>query len=79
MYWAEALAEQNIDTQLQKRFAKLAKELNKNQSKIVNELNEVQGKEANIGGYYLPNDEMAAKAMRPSVTFNTAIESFSNA
>ena len=79
MYWAEALAEQNVDTELQNRFAKLAKELNKNQSKIVNELNEVQGKEANIGGYYLPNDEMAAEAMRPSVTFNTAIESFSNA
>ena len=76
MYWAEALAEQNDDPELQKRFTNLAKELSKNQDKIVDELNKVQGKEADIGGYYLPNDEMAVKAMRPSATFNSVMESF---
>ena len=76
MYWAEALAEQNDDLNLKSRFTKLAKELTENQDKIIDELNKVQGKEIDIGGYYLPNDKMAAKAMRPSVTFNSAIESF---
>ncbi|MCD4820084.1 MAG: NADP-dependent isocitrate dehydrogenase [Candidatus Cloacimonetes bacterium] len=78
MYWAEALANQTNDAELQNRFAKLAKELADNETKIVEELNSVQGKTIDIGGYYLPNDELATKAMRPSATFNAAIESFIN-
>ena len=79
MYWAEALAEQSDDPELQKRFTNLAKVLTENQDKIVYELNKVQGKQVDIGGYFLPDDDLAAKAMRPSATFNAAMESFSNA
>ena len=76
MYWAEALANQTNDAELKNRFTKLAKELADNETKIVKELNTVQGKTVDIGGYYLPNDELATKVMRPSATFNAAIESF---
>ncbi len=73
LYWAQALAEQTEDTALQARFAKLAKELGDNEAKIVGELNAAQGKPVDIGGYYHPNRELAAKAMRPSATFNAAL------
>lgn len=76
MYWAEALADQTKDAELQNHFTKLAKELADNESKIVKELNMVQGKPVDLGGYYKLNDELAIKAMRPSATFNAAIESF---
>jgi isocitrate dehydrogenase len=75
MYWAEALAEQTKDPELQARFTKLAKELVENEDKITNELLAAQGKPVDLGGYYKPNFEMASKAMRPSATFNAAIES----
>ena len=75
MYWAEALAEQTKDAGLQTRFAKLAKELAENESKITDELLAAQGKPVDLGGYYKPNNELAIKAMRPSATFNAAIES----
>jgi len=74
MYWAEALAEQTKDPELQSRFTKLAKELAENEDKITNELLAAQGKPVDLGGYYKPNFEMASKAMRPSSTFNAAIE-----
>jgi len=34
-----------------------------------------EGKPTDIGGYYLPDDTLAEKAMRPSVTLNTIVES----
>jgi isocitrate dehydrogenase len=74
MYWAQALAEQTKDPELQARFTKLAKELTENEEKITNELLAAQGKPVDLGGYYKPDFEMAAKAMRPSETFNQAIE-----
>jgi isocitrate dehydrogenase len=74
MYWAQALAEQNKDTELQSRFKKLAKDLEENQEKIIDELMAAQGKPVDLGGYYKPNLEMATKAMRPSPTFNAAID-----
>ncbi|MFC1771271.1 NADP-dependent isocitrate dehydrogenase [Candidatus Margulisiibacteriota bacterium] len=73
MYWAEALAEQTEDQELQARFTNLAKELAANETKIVDELNSAQGQKIDIGGYYRPNDELASKAMRPSQTMNAAI------
>ncbi len=76
MYWAQALAEQNDDLDLRARFAPLAKSLAENETKIVDELNSVQGKPVDIGGYYAPNAELAAKAMRPSATLNAALASF---
>jgi isocitrate dehydrogenase len=75
MYWAQAMAEQNADPELQKRFAPLARKLAENESKIVQELNSVQGSPVDIGGYYAPNPDLASKAMRPSATFNAALES----
>jgi isocitrate dehydrogenase len=75
-YWAEALAEQTEDVVIQKRFAKLVKYLNDNEEQIMKELLEVQGKPVDLGGYYKPDDIKAAKAMRPSITFNTILDLF---
>ena len=73
LYWAQALAEQDKDTNLQERFAGVARELSTNEEKIVGELNRAQGKPQDIGGYFHPDAEMANKAMRPSTTFNAII------
>lgn len=75
MYWAQELAKQTKDAELQVRFAPLAKALSDNESKIAEELIASQGKPQNIGGYYHPNDELASKAMRPSPTLNAALAS----
>ncbi len=76
MYWAQAMAEQNEDAELRARFAPLAKTLAENEARIVDELNRAQGTAVDIGGYYAPNVDLATKAMRPSETLNTALESF---
>ena len=73
LYWAQALAAQTDDAALQARFAPLAKALTENEATIVAELNAVQGKPVEIGGYYYPDAELTAKAMRPSQTFNNAV------
>jgi isocitrate dehydrogenase len=73
LYWAEGLAAQTKDAELQARFAPLAKALTENETKIVDELIGAQGKPQNIGGYYHPNDDLAFAAMRPSKTLNTAL------
>jgi isocitrate dehydrogenase len=77
MYWAQALAEQNKDTELKERFTKLAQDLTENEEKITNELLAAQGKPVDLGGYYKPSFELASNAMRPSETFNAAIEALS--
>jgi isocitrate dehydrogenase len=74
LYWAQALAEQTEDAELAEHFAPLAKTLADNEAAIVAELNEVQGRHADIGGYYYPDPEKTAAVMRPSKTFNTALE-----
>ncbi len=73
LYWAQALAAQDKDAELKARFAPLAESLATNEVKIVEELNCVQGKSMDIGGYYRPDAELAAQAMRPSATFNAAL------
>ena len=73
LYWAEGLASQTKDADLQARFVPLAKALTENESKIVAELIGAQGKPQDIGGYYHPNDELASAAMRPSETLNAAL------
>jgi len=75
LYWAQALANQTKDVELQTRFTKLAQELADNESEIIKELNAAQGKPVDIGGYYKPNIELVTKAMRSSATFNTALKS----
>lgn len=73
-YWAEALANQNKDAEIKSRFEKIYKEILSNENKIVDELISVQGKPADIGGYYLPDDEKAFSVMRPSETFNRIVD-----
>ncbi|WEK19996.1 MAG: NADP-dependent isocitrate dehydrogenase [Candidatus Pedobacter colombiensis] len=75
MYWAQGLAAQTKDAELQAKFAPLAKALTENEEKIMGELIGAQGKPQNIGGYYHPNDDLASAAMRPSQTLNTALAS----
>ena len=75
MYWAQALANQDKDEELRKHFAKVAKELEENEEVINNELLEAQGKTVDLGGYYLLDDNLAEKAMRPSETLNSIIDS----
>ncbi|MFJ6096408.1 NADP-dependent isocitrate dehydrogenase [Williamsia muralis] len=75
MYWAQELADQTEDEELRKYFAPLAKSLAENEDTIVKEFNEAQGQPADIGGYYAPDPELATAVMRPSKTFNEALES----
>ena len=75
LYWAQALAEQNEDSDLKARFAGLAKALADNEQKIVGELIAAAGKPVDIGGYYRPDSNLTSKAMRPSHTFNEALAS----
>jgi isocitrate dehydrogenase len=74
MYWAQELAAQTEDKELADHFAPLAKSLAENEDAIVAELAEVQGESVDIGGYYYPDPEKTAAVMRPSKTFNEALE-----
>ena len=74
LYWAQALAAQDEDAALKAKFAPLAKALTQNEQKIVEELVAVQGTAVDIGGYYRPDVTKVAAAMRPSATFNAALE-----
>lgn len=75
MYWAQELAAQTEDAELSAYFAPLAKALADNEETIVSELNGVQGDSVDIGGYYYPDPEKVTAVMRPSKTFNEALES----
>jgi isocitrate dehydrogenase len=77
-YWAEALATQSDDQDLKTQFAPIAAQLADNEIKIVDELNAAQGNAVDIGGYYHPDTELTAKAMRPSSTLNDLLESIDN-
>ena len=74
MYWASELAAQSDDKELAEHFAPLAKALTENEDAIVAELNESQGAPVDIGGYYYPDREKTTAVMRPSKTFNAALE-----
>ena len=74
LYWAQALAAQTQDAELQVRFAKVARQLTESEGTIVAELNAAQGRPVDIGGYFRPNSEMASRAMRPSATFNAIVD-----
>ncbi len=75
MYWAQALAEQEADAELQAYFAPLAKSLADNEEKIVKELNSVQGKSVDIGGYFMADEQKTRAVMRPSATLNAVLAS----
>ncbi len=74
LYWAQALAEQTEDKNLQAKFVKIAKQMADNEAKIAGELIAAQGKPVDVGGYYHPDDQKAYKAMRPSPTLNAIID-----
>jgi isocitrate dehydrogenase len=74
MYWAQALAAQSKDADLKARFSKVAKQLEENEVKINSELIGAQGRSVDMGGYYHPDAEKTARAMRPSVALNSIID-----
>jgi isocitrate dehydrogenase len=76
LYWAQELASQTDDPELAARFAPLAERLADAEPAIVAELDAVQGAPVQIGGYYRPDPELAAAAMRPSPTLNEALAGF---
>ena len=73
MYWAEALAAQSDDAELSRHFASAATAMGESEARIVAELNSAQGVAMEVGGYYRPDPELAAAAMRPSATLNEII------
>ena len=75
MYWAQELAAQTDDLELQAKFAPLAQTLTEQENTIVDELNAVQGHPVDIGGYYYPSQEKLKAIMCPSPTFNAALAS----
>jgi isocitrate dehydrogenase len=72
--WAKALAAQDEDRDLKQRFIPVAAELVAAEDKITQELLAAQGKPVDIGGYYFPDDDKCAAAMRPSSTLNAIID-----
>ncbi|MEI8102831.1 MAG: NADP-dependent isocitrate dehydrogenase [Chlorobium sp.] len=76
LYWAEALAAQSKEKELQARFTTLAKALADNEAAINAELIAAQGKPVDMGGYYHTDDALTEKAMRPSATLNVIIDAF---
>ena len=75
MYWAEALANQDEDTELKTIFTPVALQLKEREENIVEELNSIQGKPVDVGGYYKPDEAKADKAMRPCQLLNEVIDS----
>ena len=73
MYWAQELANQNIDEALKAEFTPIAKQLADNEQAIIKELNDIQGKPTDLGGYYEPDEALINQVMRPSETFNAIL------
>ena len=74
LYWAEALATQDIDAELKAIFSEISKEMQQKENEIVAELINAQGQSQELGGYYKPDASLASKAMRPSATLNTILQ-----
>ncbi len=70
LYWAQALASQNKDSELKKHFSELAEKLASNETRILQDLLDAQGKPVDIGGYFYPSEDLVNIAMRPSETLN---------
>ncbi|MEM5541021.1 NADP-dependent isocitrate dehydrogenase [Olleya sp. AS48] len=75
MYWAEALANQDKDATLKAQFAPVALAFKAEEKVIVSALSDIQGVAVDIEGYYSPNEELTAKAMRPIQLFNDLLKS----
>ncbi|MGS2763232.1 NADP-dependent isocitrate dehydrogenase [Sinomicrobium sp. M5D2P9] len=79
LYWAQALAKQTKDKDLQAEFTPLASELETREQDIVGDLNNIQGKPVHIEGYYFPDETLATDAMRPNQVFNNALSKLQEA
>ncbi len=77
MYWANELARQGNEKELQAVFKDISIELSSNEDKIYKEFIDAQGKAVDLGGYYKFDDEKASSVMRSSPTFNAIIERIS--
>lgn len=75
LYWAEALAAQNEDSDLKALFTDVAAKLEASRSDIVDQLSAAQGSSCDIKGYYHPDVSVAEKVMRPSAALNAIIDS----
>lgn len=75
LYWAEALAAQDKDSELKAVFAKIAESLESGRSAIIDELSAAQGSSVDIGGYYHADPVKAEAVMRPSATLNGIVDS----
>ena len=78
LWWAEAMANQDEDSELASLFVPLAVALANAEATIVQDLIDCQGVPMDIGGYYFPDSVMASKAMRPSTAFNSIIDQFAS-
>ena len=74
LYWSQALAAQDKDAELKVTFAPVAEQLAAQEAEILAELAIGAGKPVDIGGYYAPNAEKTAQAMRPSAKLNAVID-----
>ncbi len=74
MYWAQALAAQDKDQGIKDRFTSIAEKLSQQEASIADELLNAQGKPVNLGGYFVPDADLAEKAMRPSAAFKAIID-----
>lgn len=72
-YWAQALSEQSVDTDLKSQFTRIAKELEDSETIIISDFTVCQGKPVDIGGYYHPDPKKVEAVMRPSAVFNAIL------
>ena len=68
LYWARALATQNEDSVLLEKFAPIAQALEANETTILDELTSAEGSPADLGGYYLTDQQKTEGVMRASPT-----------
>ncbi len=74
MYWAEALASQQTDSDLREKFETVAELMGSNEQKIIDELAAVQGHPVSINGYYAPDESTTSRIMRSSETLNHILQ-----
>lgn len=74
LYWAEVLATQKTNTDLNIYFGRVAKAMEEHKVQILQDLLDAQGSPVDIGGYYEPDEKLTSQAMRPSSQFNSILE-----
>lgn len=74
LYWANELARQGNEKEMQSIFKEVAIALSSNEDEIYAEFIKEQGKSVDLSGYYKFDDEKAKAVMKPSKTFNAIIE-----